>query len=113
MTKDTKPKWVLTEDWGIGLDTLNWKLYKRSRNRKTGLPTKWGAVGYYPTLEMLAESLSRRVMLTDTEATDIVSHLIRAVQSVEGLLSALKVQMNTMDKVGLQTRPAGYRKYAA
>ena len=112
MKTETKPKWVLTDDYGISIDSLNWKLLKRSYS-KDGLPTKWKTVGYFPTLEMLAGSLTRRVMLEDTEATDIVSHLIHAVQSVEGLLSALKVQMNTMDGIGLQTRPAGYRKYAA
>ena len=113
MKVETKPRWILTDDWGIGIDALNWKLYKRSRNRKTNEPTTWSPVGYCPTLNMLAESLTNKVMLQDTDAADIVTHIVRAVSAVEQVIAALKVQMGTMDRIGLQTRPAGYRKYVA
>ena len=112
MNTETKPRWILTEDWAIGIDPLNWKLYKRSHNRSTGKCTSWRVVGYYPKLGMLAESLTEKILLHDTQAHDAVSHLIRAVAAVEQVIYALKHQMTTMDRVGLDTLPPGYRKYA-
>jgi len=31
----TQPKWILNDDWGVGIDPLNWKIYQRVHDRKT------------------------------------------------------------------------------
>ena len=111
METEKQPRWILTDDWAVDIDSLNWKLKKRSYNAKTGKPTKWKVVGYYQSLNQLADSLTDKVMLHDTEANDIVTHVIRAVSAVECVLEALKDQMGAMDGVGLETMPAGYRRY--
>ena len=60
--KHPEPKWILSPVWGLAIDPLNWKLMKRGTNPKTGKPSRWRVVGYYPKLNMLVDSLAEKIM---------------------------------------------------
>jgi hypothetical protein len=111
--KHPDPKWILSPVWGLAIDPLNWKLMKRGTNSKTGKPSHWRVVGYYPKLKMLVDSLAEKIMLTDTSSTDLVGHLKQAQEAGLALGSTLNAALLTMDRVGPETLPPGYRAYQA
>ncbi len=111
--KHPDPKWILSPVWGLAIDPLNWKLMKRGTNPKTGKPTRWRVVGYYPKLNMLVDSLIENIMLTDSDSTDLLDHLKQAQEVGLALGSTLNAALHTMDRVGPETLPPRYRAYQA
>ena len=109
--KHPEPKWILSPVWGLAIDPLNWKLMKRGTNPKTGKPSHWRVVGYYPKLNMLVDSLAEKIMLTDTDSTDLLDHLKQAQEAGQALGNSLNAALHTMDRVGPETLPPGYRAY--
>ena len=109
--KHPEPKWILSPVWGLAIDPLNWKLMKCGANPKTGKPSRWRIVGYYPKLNMLVDSLAEKIMLTDTDSTDLLDHLKQAQEAGQALGSTLNAALHTMDRVGPETLPPGYRTY--
>jgi len=70
--KALTPEWVLSEEWGVGRDTWNWKLY-----HKVGVDkTKWKVIGYYRSPDQLLESLMRKVgRVEDRGGRELIAHL--------------------------------------
>ena len=111
--KHPDPKWILSPVWGLAIDPLNWKLMTRGTNPKTGKPSRWRVVGYYPKLIMLVDSLAEKIMLTDSDSTDLLDHLKQAQEVGLALGSTLNAALHTMDRVGPETLPPRYRAYQA
>ena len=72
-SKPSEPTWILTEDWGIGIDPLNWRLYARTKSKKTGESTGWRIAGYFPKLKYLVARMHELTMLTKTESGDVLN----------------------------------------
>ncbi len=104
----TEPKWRLSEDYGIGLDSYNWKLYRRIWGRKTSRRAGWRICGYFPTLKMLIEGMQNRMMLEDSDNPDLASHVEMALSVHTDACSSLKSQLDSM---GLDTKPAAYKRW--
>jgi hypothetical protein len=109
--KHPEPKWILSPVWGLAIDPLNWKLMRRGTNPKTGKPSQWRVVGYYPKLNMLVDSLAEKIMLTEPNPTDLLDQLKQAQEAGQALGSTLNAALHTMDRVGPKTLPPGYRAY--
>ena len=87
------PKWILNEDWAVDIDPMNWRLVKRQKNKKTGKPTIWKIVGYYPKLEMLIEGMQRRMLLTASDHTTLDQHIGMVIDAHCRAVQALREQM--------------------
>jgi hypothetical protein len=112
MAKDSKkskerkpPPWLLSAEWGIGIDSYNWKLYRR-------LKTRWNVVGHYPTLRMLANGLQEKVALTDQCHPTFVAHVKSVIEESDKLTKAMLEQVRDME-VGLDTKPPKYATFSS
>ena len=99
MNKSSGPKWILSDDFGISIDSLNWKLLQRRHDKKTGEPTGWIVIGYYPNLKLLAEGMQRRIVLMDSDEPGLSEHLQAAVRTCQHVVSALSEQIDTLGRV--------------
>jgi hypothetical protein len=109
-SKDKIPTLILCNDFGIDLDSYNWKLYHQHRD-KNDVPTTWRVIGNYPTLFMLAEGIQRRCVLVDYGKGDLPAHLKAAIAAIKETLDILDSQLDNMG-VGMKTKPAVYADYA-
>ena len=110
MSKTTEPNWMLTDDYAVGIDPLNWKLYRRTMDKKTGNPKGWKVIEYHPTLKRLLSSVMDALMLTDTGAADIPTHVKTVIEACESASSALDRFMSAIG-AGLDTLPPKYASY--
>ena len=76
MSNSATPEWMLSNDWGVGLDSYNWILYKRAG--KT-----WQAKGFYPTPEMLLQSLHRKLTRTEPPQPTLEQHVKRCLEAAQ------------------------------
>lgn len=87
-----EPTWFLSETWGLGINPYNWIIYKRRYNKKTGLPSSWGQIAYYPTASMALQDLLDRIMLDAPNSTDLIEHINIALQaSIDATNTFLKL----------------------
>jgi hypothetical protein len=107
-----EPNWYLTEDYGISLDPLNWRLQRKSIPKKKGNKPIWKTIGNYPTLLMLAEGLQRRVLLEYSDKATLKEHVEAAIKVCEEAISALNAQLDTIG-AGASTKPPKYASYTA
>jgi hypothetical protein len=87
MTKHKIPKWILSADWAMGSDPLNFILYRKRGER-------WTANGFYPSIESLLQSLYARLTRTDPADPDLVSHVEAVSERVEACAAALFAQLD-------------------
>jgi len=106
MKKRTEPQWMLTGDYGIGLDALNWRLYRKAIPKRGGKPA-WQIVGYYPTLMLLMAGLQKRILLTYSDHTTLAAHINAAIEHCASAVCALNAQLDTIG-AGATTKPPGY-----
>ena len=77
--KKAPPHWLLTEHWGISVDTYNWILKHRGMNKdNTGPATYWNSVGYWGRADQLFESLMDQLNREDPGERSIEEQLQRA-----------------------------------
>ncbi|RLD70192.1 MAG: hypothetical protein DRI98_08565 [Bacteroidetes bacterium] len=112
MATSIPPRWLISNDYGFDLNQLNWQLKRKvvpKKDAKTKGPT-WKVVGYYPTLQLLAEGLQNHILLGDTIDLSFEEHMERALTTIENALKALKTHMVDLG-IGLATKPPGYVKF--
>ena len=109
MRKESKPKWIISEDYGVGIDSLNWKLYQRVIAKKEGKADGWKVIGYYPKLGDLFYSLFGAMMLNDCDSADIPEHVDQAVDAWQRAARQLKEFMDGI--AGLDTLPPAYANF--
>lgn len=96
MSKRSEPNWILNDDWGVGIDPMNWRVYRRQVNKKTKKRGGWKVVGYYPHLAMLIEGLQRDMLLEDSDSSSLAEHVEDVLQAWHVAVSSLSEQINTM-----------------
>lgn len=106
--KDKEPMWFLTEEAAIGIDSYNWRLYTRVKDKKTNKPAGWKIAGYYPNLEKLAHDMGNTLLMQDKGINSMEEHFQKGLQEFQQAISRLKEEMDKL-RVGLKTLP---RKYA-
>jgi len=106
--KPSEPKWQLSPDYGIGIDSYNWKLYRRVRDKKTHKLSGWKIKSYYPTLKMLVAGMQNHMLLEDSDNVDLSSHVEMALRVHTAACSSLKAQI---DSIGLDTKPTVYKRW--
>ena len=99
MSKSATPKWILSPEWGVGIDKYNWILYRKN-------PKRWDAVGFYPSPELLLKSLYRKMLRTEPADSDLVRHVEAISRRVEGWAARLFEQINTWQAVRGNSGPA-------
>jgi len=105
----SEPRWLLTGDYGIGMDSLNWKLMQKAIPKKGG-KANWKTVGYYPTLKMLVAGMQRKVLLTYTDNSALKDHLDAVIDHCASAICALNSQLDSIG-AGAQTLPPKYAEY--
>ena len=105
-----EPMWILTEDYAVGIDSLNWKLFRCVTNRRTGERTGWKVIEYHPRLRNLMTSLLDAMMLDDSDADNIPEHVNSAVEAWQSAGKALTEYMNGV--AGLDTLPPAYANFS-
>ncbi len=90
MTRRASPTWLLSGDWGVGTDPYNWILYKRGGN-------SWRPRGYYPSPELLLQSLHRVLTRQEVPDPDLVEHVNGICERVEAAAARLYKQLNTQE----------------
>ena len=106
------PRWPLSDEWAVGLDACNWRLYQRIHSKKDDKPTGWRVVGYYPNLGMLLESLANKVAMNDTGNPTLKGHLLEATETWEALQKVFVAKM-LVAGVGLGTKPPRYADFSS
>ena len=109
MTTPKTSYWVLTPDYALSFNALNWILSRKVYSKK-GKPTTWKIIGYFSTLSSLAVGLQNTILLTETDAPTFQLHLNIAVATAQDAITALNAQMITLG-IGLTTKPPGYAKF--
>ena len=103
MHKRVTPKWVLSPEWGVGIDPYNFILY-----RKVG--KRWDAVGFYPSPELLLKSLYRKMLRTEPADPDLVRHVEANSKCVEGWAARLYEQLTPDSQLRInQGLPEGWQ----
>ena len=110
MSKNTNPKWQLTDEWGLGLDSMNWKLYRRNPLKTEDGYTYWRVDSYYPTLFFLIRGLQNNIILTESDSPSFREHLDDAIEAATEALKALDKQRKALG-VGIDTLPPKYAEY--
>lgn len=84
--KCASPNWPLDDKWAIGTDPYNWVLYRKIGRR-------WQAVGYYARADQLLESLFRKLTRTEPFQPELVLHVRRCFERVQGMADRLAQQL--------------------
>ena len=84
----TKPAWVLSSEWAVSRDPYNWILQRKTINRCRN-------VGYYPTPEMLLQSLHLKILLTSPAKPDMIQHIEADLQVVQACSERFAVYIHT------------------
>ena len=99
--KEFIPEWVLSDEWAVSRDPLNWKLYQK---RGVGDNAKWKVIGYYNLPEQLLESILARVLLTEEQGNrELIAHLENclavATTVSKTFIAMLKIEMEKVDEI--------------
>lgn len=104
-----KPLWYLSTDWGLDLDTYNWKLVKAVHSKKTASDVRWRTKAYFPTIKQLAIGLQERMLREPTGNPTLEGHVKEVIAMHEACLKSLDNFFEQYD-VSLQTSPRdGYK----
>ena len=99
MTKTAKPHWTLNDDWAVSTDTYNWILYQRSGK-------SWKAIGYYPSPEMMLESLHRKIALVEPPQPTLEKHVKHCLGLAQTAATRLLDNLATYPLPVFKARPA-------
>lgn len=89
--KHTEPTWLLSESWGVGVDSFNWILYHRTPGKKY-----WTAKSYHPNPEQLLTSFYQKLCRTETVDTDLARHVDAISRRVTDAAARLSGELNAM-----------------
>jgi hypothetical protein len=99
MIKRASPKWRLSKDWGVGVDTYNFILYHKGKK-------VWKPKGYYPCPELLLKSFYRKLIRTEPADSDLVRHVEANSRRVQECAAALSDQINAVQVENRNNWPA-------
>lgn len=99
-----KPLWYLSTDWGLALDTYNWKLLKAVHSKKTVSDVKWRTKAYFPTIKQLAIGLQERMLRENTGNETLEEHV---KEVIDMHIACQKSLINFFEQYGvdLETPP--------
>lgn len=98
--KCASPKWILDDQWAVGTDPYNWILYRKFGKR-------WQAAGYYPSAHLLLERLFQKLTRMEGADPDLVMHVKRCFERVQGMADRLSEQLGS-DDWKRSTRPSAH-----
>jgi hypothetical protein len=99
MSKSASPKWMLSDDWGVGTDRYNWILYHKGGNT-------WKPAGYYPSDELLLKSYYRQLTRTEPADPDLVRHLETISRHAQAAAAAFYGQLDAEQALRSNKRAA-------
>ena len=109
--KDLVPVWFLSPEWGISLDSYNWKLLSAVKSKKVTNKVRWKTVNYFPTLEMLLTTLHQKIMLHSAPQSTLEDHITECTKQIKDCQEALQKEM-TKFNISYKTKPHIYMKWA-
>jgi len=95
----TIPRWILSDEWGVGTNSYNWILLRRS---KEGL---WANTSYYSSPENLMKGLLERVLRSESKHETLAEHL-KAMHAHAKALSLDFVDYLSGDGLHEKSRPS-------
>lgn len=100
MTKQAQPHWTLNDDWAIGTDSYNWKLYRRSGKG-------WRPIGYYPTPEMLLKSFHQKLTRVEPPQPTLEQYVEHCLERTQAAADRFLKCLATYPQSVLKAPPAG------
>jgi hypothetical protein len=109
MINKSEPQWLLSDGYGVGIDALNWRLYRGRLSEKHGT-MRWRIIAYFATLRELVTYLQETILLEDSECDTLKEHINTALERWEACSEALKNQLDSI-AAGLDTLPPKYASF--
>ncbi len=86
------PEWIVADNWAVGVDPMNWKLYRR-------MPSgKWKVLGYYGSVAFLLRDMRKQIeRIEDPKSDDVVTHLVECSIDFEKTVLTLYEKLGITD----------------